>query len=75
MIMKKALPRFLAVVALCFACRAPAQVEYVDPSMGGQGFMLEPIRPVDLPPWEAKFPGEISFRCAATLEAGIFGVG
>ncbi len=49
-IMKKSfLP--LAVAALFLsAVSVTAQVEYVDPSMGGQGFMLEPTRPtVSLP--------------------------
>ncbi len=41
----------LAVPAVfLFAVTVRAQVEYVDPSMGGQGFMLEPTRPtVSLP--------------------------
>src|SRR5712671_4083279 len=41
----------LAVPAVfLFAVTVRAQVEYVDPSMGGQGFMLEPPRPtVSLP--------------------------
>ncbi len=42
--------RFLTAVVLGFACLARGQVEYVDPSMGGQGFLLEPTRPtVSLP--------------------------
>ncbi len=46
----KTIAQFLAVGALCFTRPAPAQVEYVDPSMGGQGFLLEPTRPtVSLP--------------------------
>ena len=48
--MKKASIRFLALTALCWICRAQAQVEFVDPSMGGQGVLLEPTRPtVSLP--------------------------
>jgi predicted alpha-1,2-mannosidase len=47
---KNTLAQFLAAGALCFASLAQAQVEYVDPAMGGQGFMLEPTRPtVSLP--------------------------
>ncbi|MGC3960061.1 MAG: GH92 family glycosyl hydrolase [Verrucomicrobiota bacterium] len=35
---------------LCIAGTVQAQVEYVDPTIGGQGFLLEPIRPtVSLP--------------------------
>jgi predicted alpha-1,2-mannosidase len=50
MIMKNTFALFLAVGAVCFAHSAQAQVEYVDPTMGGQGFMLEPTRPtVSLP--------------------------
>src|SRR5208282_3753258 len=46
----KTIAQFLAVGALCFTRPAPAQVEYVDPAMGGQGFLLEPTRPtVSLP--------------------------
>jgi predicted alpha-1,2-mannosidase len=37
--------RLLAAVALCIASVARGQVESVDPTMGGQGFMLEPTRP------------------------------
>jgi predicted alpha-1,2-mannosidase len=51
-IVKNNFAQLIAVGALCFAALtpAPAQVEYVDPSMGGQGFMLEPTRPtVSLP--------------------------
>jgi len=48
--MKNTFTLFLALGAVCFAHPAQAQVEYVDPSMGGQGFMLEPTRPtVSLP--------------------------
>jgi predicted alpha-1,2-mannosidase len=47
---KNTVARFLALGAFSFAIVAQAQVEYVDPSMGGQGFMLEPTRPtVSLP--------------------------
>src|SRR5882757_8586547 len=36
----------LAIPAVfLFAVTVRAQVEYVDPSMGGQGFLLEPTRP------------------------------
>jgi predicted alpha-1,2-mannosidase len=50
MIMENTIARFLAVGAFCLTSLAQAQVEYVDPSMGGQGFMLEPTRPtVSLP--------------------------
>src|SRR5580698_11375096 len=45
--------RLLRTAAIClFGCAlmARAQVEWVVPSMGGQGFMLEPTRPtVSLP--------------------------
>ena len=48
--MKKTVAHFLAVAALGCVSLAQAQVNYVDPSMGGQGFMLEPTRPtVSLP--------------------------
>src|SRR5258707_1865664 len=43
---------FLLAMPAVFLCAVTvrAQVEYVDPSMGGQGFMLEPTRPtVSLP--------------------------
>ena len=41
---------FLTTAALVAAGAVQAQVEYVDPSMGGQGFMLEPTKPtVSLP--------------------------
>ena len=48
--MIKTFTRFAAVAAVSFSSLAQAQVEYVDPAMGGQGFMLEPTRPtVSLP--------------------------
>ena len=48
--MKKTFVRLLISAAFCCANLAPAQVEYVDPTIGGQGFMLEPTRPtVHLP--------------------------
>lgn len=48
--MTKSSAQLFTLIALCFAGVARAQVEYVDPSMGGQGFMLEPTRPtVSLP--------------------------
>jgi len=48
--MKKTFAGFLAVAALGCLSLAHAQLDYVDPSMGGQGFMLEPTRPtVSLP--------------------------
>ena len=44
---------FLPLVALALVgavLQGRAQVEYVDPAMGGQGFLLEPTRPtVSLP--------------------------
>ncbi|MEI9960310.1 MAG: GH92 family glycosyl hydrolase [Limisphaerales bacterium] len=43
--MKKIFVHFLAAGVIGLAGLAHAQVEYVDPAMGGQGFMLEPIRP------------------------------
>ena len=50
MIMKNMFAQFLLAGSLLVASQACAQVEYVDPSMGGQGFMLEPTRPtVSLP--------------------------
>src|SRR6267142_6044847 len=50
MIMTNIFAQLLKVAALCFVGLAQAQVEYVDPTMGGQGFMLEPTRPtVSLP--------------------------
>lgn len=40
----------LCLSVVCLAYSSPAQVEYVDPAMGGQGFLLEPTRPtVSLP--------------------------
>ena len=48
--MKNMFAQILAAGTLLIASQAQAQVEYVDPSMGGQGFMLEPTRPtVSLP--------------------------
>src|SRR6267143_2747833 len=48
--MKKSLLRFAVAAVFLSAVSVRAQVEYVDPSMGGQGFMLEPTRPtVSLP--------------------------
>ena len=42
--------KLLVVSAFCFAGLAKGQVEYVDPSMGGQGVLLEPTHPtVSLP--------------------------
>jgi predicted alpha-1,2-mannosidase len=50
MIMKNIFVIFLTLGALCLTGLAQAQVEYVSPSMGGQGFMLEPTKPtVSLP--------------------------
>jgi predicted alpha-1,2-mannosidase len=50
MTMKKNFTLFPVVVALCFTSPAQAQVEFVDPTIGGQGFLLEPTRPtVHLP--------------------------
>ena len=50
MIMKNTIAQFFSAGMLLIASLASAQVEYVDPSMGGQGFMLEPTRPtVSLP--------------------------
>jgi putative alpha-1,2-mannosidase len=50
MIMKNTVAQLLAAGALLVASMARAQVEYVDPAMGGQGFLLEPTRPtVSLP--------------------------
>ena len=47
---KNLLAQFVTLAMLCFTGVIQAQVEYVDPSMGGQGFMLEPTRPtVSLP--------------------------
>src|SRR5258707_10862425 len=48
--MNKSLLAFAAAAVFLCAASVSAQVEYVDPSMGGQGFMLEPTRPtVSLP--------------------------
>jgi predicted alpha-1,2-mannosidase len=48
--MKNQLIRVLMVCLTSYAALAQAQVEWVVPSMGGQGFMLEPTRPtVSLP--------------------------
>jgi predicted alpha-1,2-mannosidase len=50
MTMKKTFALFPVVGALCFTSPAQAQVEWVDPTIGGQGFLLEPTRPtVHLP--------------------------
>jgi hypothetical protein len=43
--MKKTFVQLLVVVTLGHGIPALSQVEHVDPSMGGQGFMLEPTRP------------------------------
>src|ERR1035437_4511408 len=49
-IMKKSLLPLIAATAFLAPVVARAQVEYVDPSMGGQGILLEPTRPtVSLP--------------------------
>jgi predicted alpha-1,2-mannosidase len=41
---------FIVIAALLNVATASAQVEFVDPSIGGQGFLLEPTRPtVSLP--------------------------
>src|SRR5271156_847174 len=48
--MKSTSVRLLSLVASFCTCLTQAQVEYVDPSMGGQGVLLEPTRPtVSLP--------------------------
>jgi predicted alpha-1,2-mannosidase len=50
MIMKNTSAKFLTLGALCLTGLVQAQVEYVDPSMGGQGVLLEPTKPtVSLP--------------------------
>ena len=50
MITNSTLARILTIGTLCLAGHVFAQVEDVDPTMGGQGFMLEPTRPtVSLP--------------------------
>jgi predicted alpha-1,2-mannosidase len=45
MIMKNSFARLLLAGSLGVAGMAQAQLEYVDPTMGGQGFLLEPMRP------------------------------
>jgi len=48
--MKNYFAQLFTISAVCLASLAQAQVEYVDPTIGGQGFMLEPTRPtVSLP--------------------------
>src|SRR3989442_10873831 len=48
--MSKSLLSLVVAAVFLSAVSVRAQVEYVDPSMGGQGFMLEPTRPtVSLP--------------------------
>ena len=48
--MKKAVLSFLVLGSLLWPGMAQAQVDYVDPAIGGQGFLLEPTRPtVHLP--------------------------
>jgi predicted alpha-1,2-mannosidase len=48
--MKKAVLSFLVLGSLLWPGMAQAQVDYVDPAIGGQGFLLEPTRPtVQLP--------------------------
>ena len=42
--MKKSLLPFIVATVFLSAASIRAQVEYVDPSMGGQGFILEPTR-------------------------------
>ncbi len=50
MIMKNTVAYFLTASALFVTGLVDAQVDFVDPSMGGQGFMLEPTKPtVSLP--------------------------
>src|SRR5882762_10247287 len=50
MIMKNSFARLLIAGSFCVAGMVQAQLEYVDPTMGGQGFLLEPMRPtVSLP--------------------------
>lgn len=44
-IMKKTVISFLVLGSLLWPDKAPAQVDYVDPTIGGQGFLLEPTRP------------------------------
>jgi len=48
--MKRILLSLVALTLAGLASQSLAQVEYVDPAMGGQGFLLEPTRPtVSLP--------------------------
>ncbi len=48
--MKRFLQPICQLGILLWATATPAQVDYVDPTIGGQGFMLEPTRPtVQLP--------------------------
>src|ERR1017187_2984841 len=50
MIMKNTFAQYFAAGTLLVVSLASAQVEFVDPAIGGQGFMLEPTRPtVSLP--------------------------
>jgi predicted alpha-1,2-mannosidase len=50
MIMKNTFTLFLTASMLLITSLAGAQVDYVDPAMGGQGFLLEPTKPtVSLP--------------------------
>jgi predicted alpha-1,2-mannosidase len=49
-IVKKSLLSIIVTTTFLSAATVRSQVEFVDPSMGGQGFMLEPTRPtVSLP--------------------------
>src|SRR5258708_31522670 len=45
MIMKNSLVRLLLAGSFCVSGMARAQLEYVYPTMGSQGFLLEPMRP------------------------------
>src|SRR5882757_8093658 len=48
--MKRSFIELLAVSTILSVSPARGQVEYVDPTIGGQGFLLEPTRPtVHLP--------------------------
>jgi predicted alpha-1,2-mannosidase len=48
--MKQIFPPLVALLLAAAVSPSRAQVEYVDPAMGGQGFLLEPTRPtVSLP--------------------------
>jgi len=48
--MKQIFPPLVALLLSAAVSPSRAQVEYVDPAMGGQGFLLEPTRPtVSLP--------------------------